>query len=387
MILMYSSSQNSACLRKQQYFGFRECSLAIIGDSESSDGDGVTGYWNHNRSLKPGSPSTEPHIARRVALNIARSDRLVTLHREARHALAYRNRLHGIQDRLWNIRCGRAKMQHTVAAHEMYCSAIRPELTNDTVQRLFHIHRRQFRDFRKKVLLHRIIISQFDEAGNWRGFWWNGIAVRCHNRPMRWVWIGGFLLAAVLVPYALLEARLGSFTQAALEARNSGVTGMLVIAGLLALDVLLPIPSSIVATASGVVFGAVEGTVVNWAGLMAGCCAGYGIGRSGAAWVRRFVGYRDIARAQAMIERFGNLAAAVCRPVPVLAEASVVLLGMLGWPFRKFLLWMALSNLGIAAVYAIAGAYAARWDSFLLAFCGSMLLPGVLILLAKRRLS
>ena len=52
-------------------------------------------------------------------------------------------------------------------------------------------------------------------------------------------------------------------------------------------------------------------------------------------------------------------------------------------PIRRFLILTGLANLGIAATYASVGAFAVEADSFLLAFAGSILLPGLAMLSAR----
>jgi membrane protein DedA with SNARE-associated domain len=75
----------------------------------------------------------------------------------------------------------------------------------------------------------------------------------------------------------------------------------------------------------------------------------------------------------------------ICRAVPVLAEASVLFAGVTRMPFRRFLLLAGLSNLGIAVTYSAVGAYALEAESFLLAFAGAIILPGIAMLVAHLR--
>jgi membrane protein DedA with SNARE-associated domain len=96
------------------------------------------------------------------------------------------------------------------------------------------------------------------------------------------------------------------------------------------------------------------------------------------------VGEASLARAQRLAERFGDWALVASRPVPVLAEASAVLAGMLQTPWPRFAVLSAAANLGISLVYAFAGAYARQWDSFLVAFAAALLLPGVAMWFARR---
>ena len=194
---------------------------------------------------------------------------------------------------------------------------------------------------------------------------------------MRWALLWGLLIGLVLLPFVFFEA---PFNALAVRITQSG-TSRAVAAGsifaLLALDVFLPVPSSIVATGAGVILGFAEGTAIVWGGMMAGCLIGYGTGIGAAATARWIVGQDNLVRAEALMRRYGELALVLCRPVPVLAEASVVFAGIVRTPFVRFSALTAISNLGIALGYAAFGAFSMRLDSFLVAFLGALLLPGI----------
>jgi uncharacterized membrane protein YdjX (TVP38/TMEM64 family) len=200
---------------------------------------------------------------------------------------------------------------------------------------------------------------------------------------MRWVLLWVILIGLVLLPFLLFEAQFNAFAE---HVTASGTSRWLVAAAvlsLLALDVFLPVPSSIVSTAAGVFLGFLAGTAVIWAGMMAGSVLGYAVGARGSGAARRLVGADGISRAGGLFGRYGDATIVLCRPVPVLAEASVVFAGLVKAPFGRFAQLTAISNLGIALGYAAFGAYSLRLDSFLLAFLGALLLPGIFILVSR----
>ncbi len=201
---------------------------------------------------------------------------------------------------------------------------------------------------------------------------------------MRWAIVCVVLVAAVLGPFLLFGQAFTAFgeylTRGTLPA---GVVVPLVIA-LLALDVFLPVPSSLVSVGAGALMGFWRGTLIIWLGMSAGCALGYVVGARLARVARRFVGESDLARAGQLLDRHGIWALAACRAVPVLAEASVVFAGLARTRLRPFLLISCLSNLAIAAAYAAVGHYALQVDSFLLAFAGAMTLPALGLFMASR---
>ena len=200
---------------------------------------------------------------------------------------------------------------------------------------------------------------------------------------MRWALLWILLLALVLVPFLLFEDQFNALADRIASGEVSTSLAALAIGGLLALDVFLPVPSSIVSTAAGVLLGLWPGASVVWVGMMIGCLVGYVVGVRSAPLARRLVGPDGLARAGDLADRYGVWAVVICRPIPVLAEATVVFAGLVRAPLGRFVWLTAASNLGIAVGYAAVGAYSMRLDSFLMAFVGAIVVPGLALLVAR----
>lgn len=197
--------------------------------------------------------------------------------------------------------------------------------------------------------------------------------------------LGIAILTLILVPFMLwgtaIERGVDDFVK---SAGRRPLLVAAVLGGLLASDILLPIPSSLVSTSTGVLLGFMWGTLVSFAGMTVSCVAGYWLGaRGGRPLGRRLVGDGDLRRLETFSRRFGDFMIVVARSVPVLAEASVIFAGMGRMPFRRFFIMTMLADLGISAVYAAVGAFASAAESFLLAFAGALVLP-LLALVATR---
>lgn len=196
----------------------------------------------------------------------------------------------------------------------------------------------------------------------------------------RWSLMGLLLVLLILVPFALFEE---SFLAVTKHWLGSG-TGRFAVAAavplLLGLDVVLPVPSSVVATASGTVLGLGPGAGVAWLGLQLGAATGYLLGRRlGMPAARRFVGPAELSRAARSHRRWGAMSLVACRAVPVLAEGSVIVAGAVRMPFRRFSWLTGLANAAVAVVYASVGAFAVEVDAFLLAFAASLALPALVV--------
>ena len=97
-------------------------------------------------------------------------------------------------------------------------------------------------------------------------------------------------------------------------------------AGLLAGDILLPVPSSIIGTLLGARMGFMSGWLFAWFGLVTGSMIGY------------FVGRIALARLNTELpETITAVTLFVSRPVPVLAEAIAFAAGASRMPLTKFL--------------------------------------------------
>lgn len=116
-------------------------------------------------------------------------------------------------------------------------------------------------------------------------------------------------------------------------------------AGLLAVDVLLPVPSSVVGTMLGARLGFLPGFLATFAGIMLGQVGAYAASR----WLlRRRAG--ELPAAPTLLALF------LSRPVPVLAEAMALAAGAARLRWSQFLLACGSGNLVYALALALNGA-------------------------------
>ena len=154
----------------------------------------------------------------------------------------------------------------------------------------------------------------------------------------------------------------------------AGVAGVLLLIG----DVVLPVPSSLVMAAHGALFGTAAGALLSIAGTTAAALTGFALGRAGNDVIRRFVTPGEHDRAGALLRRWGVLAIAVTRPVPILAETVAILAGSSPLTWRQAALAAAAGSLVPSVVYAWAGAHATSAASHALIFAGVLAVTGVL---------
>jgi uncharacterized membrane protein YdjX (TVP38/TMEM64 family) len=164
-------------------------------------------------------------------------------------------------------------------------------------------------------------------------------------------------LAFVIVPFLVL----GPWLESQALGRMAGLEGVglaLGSAALLALDVVLPVPSSIVAITTGALLGRPLGALVVWSGMSIGCVLGFYIGRGAEPVAKAVGGPAGHEALTAFMRRWGWYGLIVLRPVPVLAEGSLLMASACGLGLRTTLAATLPANLGIAALYAHVGAQA-----------------------------
>lgn len=158
---------------------------------------------------------------------------------------------------------------------------------------------------------------------------------------------GALVITAALlipvVPFVVIGELPGEqwLSAAGDDALAFGLTG----GGLLAADVLLPVPSSIVGTLLGARLGFIPGLAWAWGGLMLGALVGYGVGR---LLLGRFGERLPQAPTLALL--------LLSRPVPVLAEAVTVTAGAERLSLPAFLAVCAAGNLVYAGALTGSGA-------------------------------
>jgi len=206
------------------------------------------------------------------------------------------------------------------------------------------------------------------------------------NRKRRWLLLGLIILAFILVPFLLFADAIEMWTQHFLESAGERSALVAAVLGtLLAIDILLPVPSSVVSTAAGLFLGFTGGMMTSLVGMTFSCSAGFWLGaRFGRPIASRLVGTGELQRLEEISRRVGDWLIVVARPVPVLAEASILFAGMSRMPTHRFMLLTTLSNLGISAVYAGIGALSATLNSFLLAVAASILVPLLAMMIMRR---
>ncbi|MGD9719806.1 MAG: TVP38/TMEM64 family protein [Pirellulales bacterium] len=191
-------------------------------------------------------------------------------------------------------------------------------------------------------------------------------------------------LLVPIVPFVLFGDRLDAWVADWLDPPPPPATIALATIGVLAVDVLLPVPSSVVSTLAGSRLGVVPATAVSWLGMTMGAMFAFWLARTcGRPLAVRLSSADDLDQMDRLAERVGRWVLIVTRPLPILAEAAVLLVGTTDMSWRRFLPPVLWSNLGIALVWAAFGQMASSFGELPLALGASIALPLVATAVAR----
>lgn len=200
----------------------------------------------------------------------------------------------------------------------------------------------------------------------------------------KWALFLVVILLIILIPFLIFNQSIENWTNYFLKSSPPKLLMGLVIGGLLSIDILVPVPSSIVSISGGYFLGFMAGTLISFAGMTVNCIVGYHLGaKLGNPVLKKLIGAAELSKLEKLQNNYGDWIIIISRAVPVLAEASILVAGIGSMSLNRFVLLILLSNLGISMVYAAIGAYSAHINSFLMAFAGAIILPAVTMAILK----
>ena len=204
--------------------------------------------------------------------------------------------------------------------------------------------------------------------------------------PIRTILLFILVSLLIIIPFCIWGERIDEWTGELIEeGKNHPFYTGSILGGLLASDIVLPVPSCIVSTACGLTLGFVKGTLVSFAGMTISCLGGYALGRLFTPAAEKMLGKSEAERMHLFHKKYGIWLVLAMRPVPVLAEASMLFAGIARQHFGRTMVIATVGNLVVSAIYAAVGAFGEAKESTVTAFTVSVLLSGVMMLVSKKR--
>lgn len=147
---------------------------------------------------------------------------------------------------------------------------------------------------------------------------------------------------------------------------HAGTGSAVLIVTLLAADVFLPVPSSVVMVLSGAAFGVGWGAALALIGSVGGEWLGFElVRRYGRGISRRVAGDEELRQVNRFFERYGAAAIVVTRPLPVVMESMSIAAGLSRMPRGTFIAASLVGTTPIVILYAYAGAVSREVGSLL----------------------
>lgn len=199
-----------------------------------------------------------------------------------------------------------------------------------------------------------------------------------------WLLVCSILASLATVFLAVEALDITALSEPSERIEAGGPESALLAVGLLVADALVPVASSVVMFSLGAAYGALVGGALAWLGRFGMALLGFAIGRWGSPAIARIVGDAERARADAVLERRGALAIVVTRPVPLLAEAVVILAGASSMRWRHAVIAAAIGSLPEAIAYGLAGGVSATFGGGAFIWVGFLAVAGGFWLAGRR---
>ncbi len=193
------------------------------------------------------------------------------------------------------------------------------------------------------------------------------------------------IVTLVTISFLLWGGSIDNYVVSAIEANQSNkIIIALILFTILSSDIILPIPSSLLSTFCGLYLGLYYGFFISFTAMTISAAIGYIIGRYFSRSTERFIGKEDTEKLERFNNKYGSFLLIGLRPVPVLAETSLVFAGMIKYPVINAFFQVIIGNAIVSLIYVLFGVYSRNNEnSFVYAFIGTILISAVFILIPR----
>ncbi|PSR53487.1 hypothetical protein AHMF7605_08085 [Adhaeribacter arboris] len=164
-----------------------------------------------------------------------------------------------------------------------------------------------------------------------------------------------FFCCVLIIATFLMFGDLEQWMAVNLHSEKSIATYTCLSFSFMALDTLLPVPSSLLMILNGKILGLFWGTLMSWSSSLLASVFGFYLGRSANPYFDKFFSGQDKAFSNNFFQKFGNLAITISKALPILSEAISFVAGTTAISFKTFLLYSSLGHLVVSVIYAYLG--------------------------------
>lgn len=201
---------------------------------------------------------------------------------------------------------------------------------------------------------------------------------------MRLTVIFSSILVIFLISFLIVDSlKLSILNDMSILNESGGIVAALGGVALLTLDIILPIPSSLIMIGNGMLFGAFWGFILSMVGGLTASMIGFFLGRGGSGLIKKIATHEELQTAERLMQKWGILAVVITRPVPLLSETMSIIAGTSSINISKMFFASIAGLFPAALIYALTGAYALELDSGLYSFLLVIGVAGLIWLYGK----
>lgn len=153
----------------------------------------------------------------------------------------------------------------------------------------------------------------------------------------------------------------------------------IIIIGLLALDLIIPVPSSVIMTFSGSMYGFLAGAILGTIGSLTGSIIGFFVFRTKGQKITRF--FLNEKEEEIMNESFNNWGEGIIilsRMIPLLTETMSCFAGLTKISFKRFLLFITIGTVPVALYYSYFGSRLKTVSDWPIPLAIGIIIPGII---------
>ncbi len=210
-----------------------------------------------------------------------------------------------------------------------------------------------------------------------------------NKRHLSWKKIPLFLFIFFLMMFILFEySGLLTLEESKELISSSGIYAAPVIISLLIVDIILPIPSSVVMIFSGNIYGLYIGSLINLIGSLAAASIAFFIFRSFNDKVTyRLLDKKERASMNRWYLNWGEFLLIISRMLPMLTETISCFAGLTKISFKRFFFVVLIGTVPVALYYAYFGSRYNTFIEFTIPLAAGIIVPGVFWLIIQQRLN
>jgi uncharacterized membrane protein YdjX (TVP38/TMEM64 family) len=164
---------------------------------------------------------------------------------------------------------------------------------------------------------------------------------------------------------------------------GSGASAAAIIIFLLVIDLILPMPSTVLMTFSGAFYGFYLGTLINITGSLLASMAGFAITRK-LGKARLFLDKTDERAMDEWFVKWGEGILILSKMVPIVSETMACFAGLTGISGRKFIVLSLLGIVPVSAYYAYFGSISQNFSEWLLPLFFGIAIPVIIWSILKK---